>query len=140
MILLDGGLWLAAVWARHVHHDVAASWFDRQTRDLLLCRVAQMGLLRLLSNPSLMGDDVLARRSAWTVLDRLGADERVRWCDEPSGLQHVWRALSARDDQSHRLWTDDYLAAFAQAGSFPLATLDKRMAGRYPSVAIESLI
>jgi hypothetical protein len=35
--------------------------------------------------------------------------------DEPDELDAVWRAISARDDKSHKLWTYDYLAAFAQA-------------------------
>ena len=42
---------------RHVHHRIAAPWLDQQTDDLLLCRVTQMSLLRLLSNPAIMGDD-----------------------------------------------------------------------------------
>ena len=52
----------------------------------------------------------------------------------------VWRAISARDDKSHKLWTDDYLAAFAQAGGLTLATLDRKLPGRYPSVRVEPLL
>ena len=50
------------------------------------------------------------------------------------------RAISARDDKSHKLWTDDYLAAFAQASDLTLATLDRKLPGRYPSVRVESLL
>lgn len=49
-------------------------------------------------------------------------------------------ALSARDDKSHKLWTDDYLAAFAQTSGVTLTTLDHNMATRYPSVHVESLL
>jgi hypothetical protein len=35
---------------------------------------------------------------------------------------------------------DDYLAAFAQASGATLATLDRTMASRYPSVHVESLL
>ena len=49
---------------------------------------------------------------------------RVLWADEPDELDAVWRATSARHDQSHKLWTNDYLAACAQAGDLTLATLD----------------
>ncbi len=76
MTLVDVGVWLAAVWGRHVHYPVASDW----------------------------------------------------------------RAISARDDKSHKLWTDDYLAAFAQAGDLTLATLDRKLPGRYPSVRVESLL
>lgn len=140
MILPDVGLWLSAVWGRHVHNRIAAPWFGRQTDDLLLCRVTQMSLLRLLSNATIMGDDVLTRSAAWRIVDQLRADERVRWADEPAELDAVWRTLSARDDTSHKLWTDDYLAAFAQAAGATLATLDRKMARRYPSVQVEHLI
>ena len=42
--------------------------------------------------------------------------------------------------RSHQLWTDDYLAAFAQASDATLATLDRKLPGRYPSVRVESLL
>jgi predicted nucleic acid-binding protein len=65
-------------------------------------------------------------------------DERVLWAEEPAELDAVLRAISARDDKSHKLWTDDYLAAFAQTSGATLATLDRQLASRYPSVRVES--
>ncbi len=140
MILVDVGVWLAAVWGRHVHYPVASEWFNRQADDLAFCRVTQMGLLRLLCNPAIMDGDAVDRSQAWRLFDQLWSDERVLWADEPEGLAAVWRAISARDDKSHKLWTDDYLAAFAQAGDLTLATLDRKLPGRYPSVRVESLL
>lgn len=140
MILVDVGVWLAAVWGRHVHYPVASEWVNGQTDDLVFCRVTQMGLLRLLSNPAIMGDDALDRSQAWRLFDQLWSDERVLWADEPDELDAVWRAISARDDKSHKLWTDDYLAAFAQAGDLTLATLDRMLPTRYPSVRVEPLL
>lgn len=140
MILLDVGVWLAAVWGRHIHHPVAAQWLDEQADDLILCRVTQMSLLRLLSNPAIMGNDALTRSAAWRIVDELWADERVLWADQPAELEAVWRAFSARDDKSHKLWTDDYLAAFAQTSDASLATLDTRLRERYPSIRVEPLI
>jgi uncharacterized protein len=136
VILLDVGVWLAAVWARHVHHRTVATWFDQQTESFALCRVTQMSLMRLLSNEAVMGHDALSRSAAWNLFDQLRADDRILWADEPVHLEPVWRALSARDDKSHKLWTDDYLAAFAQAGGLSLATLDQQFVRRYPSVNI----
>jgi uncharacterized protein len=134
------GVWLAAVWGRHVRHPVAADWWDRETDDIVFCRVTQMGLLRLLSNHAIMGDDAIDRSLAWRTYDQLRADERVLWADEPAELNAVWRATSARDGKSHKLWTDDYLAAFAQASNATLTTLDRNMPGRYPSVQVELLL
>jgi hypothetical protein len=138
--LVDVGVWLAAVWGRHVHHPVAAGWFNGEADDIAFCRVTQMGLLRLLSNPAIMRDDAIDRSQAWRTYDQLGADERVLWVDEPAELDAVWRAISARDDKSHKLWTDDYLAAFAQASGATVITLDRKMPARYPSVQIDVLL
>jgi uncharacterized protein len=140
MILVDVGVWLAAVWGRHVHYPVASVWVNGQADDLVFCRVTQMGLLRLVSNPAIMGGDAVDRSQAWRLFDQLWSDERILWAEEPDGLDAVWRAISARDDKSHELWTDDYLAAFAQASDLALATLDRKLPGRYPSVRVESLL
>ena len=140
MKLVDVGVWLAAVWGRHVHHSIAAEWFGRETDELVFCRVTQMGLLRLLSNPAIMRDDAIDRSQAWRTYDQLWADERVVWADEPGELDAVWRTISARDDKSHKLWTDDYLASFAQASEATLTTLDRELAARYPSVHVEMLL
>nr|WP_205857060.1 TA system VapC family ribonuclease toxin [Phytoactinopolyspora endophytica] len=137
---MDVGVWLAAVWARHVHHPAVKAWFDQQAQSFVLCRVTQMSLLRLLSNPAVLGTDVINRAAAWGVIDALQSDKRVAWADEPSHIESIWRTMSARDDNSHKLWTDDYLAAFAQAGQFTLATLDGAFAKRHPSVRVEALI
>lgn len=139
-MLLDVGVWLAAAWSGHVHHPRAAAWFDKQTGDILLCRVTQMGLLRLLSNPAVMGEDLRTRGEAWKVIDTLRGDDRVQWVSEPVQLEQAWRAISARDDDSHKLWTDDYLAAFAQAAGLALVTLDKRFEARYRSITVKTLI
>ncbi|MGH3403126.1 MAG: TA system VapC family ribonuclease toxin [Streptosporangiaceae bacterium] len=140
MKVVDVGVWLAAVWGRHVHHPVAGDWFREEADDIVFCRVTQMGLLRLLSNPAIMGDDAIDRSQAWRTYDQLWADERVLWADEPAELDAVWRAISARDEKSHKLWTDDYLAAFAQASGATLTTLDRKMPARYPSVQVELLL
>jgi len=139
VILADVGVWLAAVWGRHVHHGIARQWFDGQSDDLLLCRVTQMRLLRLLSNPAIMREDAVTRSDAWRVIDQLWSDDRVLWAEEPDHLEAVFRAISARSDNSHKLWTDDYLAAFAQACGASLATLDTKLKERYPSVLVEQL-
>jgi uncharacterized protein len=137
--LVDIGVWLAAVWGRHAHNPVAANWFGREPDGIAFCRVTQMGLLRLLSNPAIMGEDAISRSQAWRTYDQLWTDERVVWADEPVELDGVWRAISARDDKSHKLWTDDYLAAFAQASDATLITLDRKVPARYPSVRVELL-
>ena len=50
----------------HVHHGVARDWFMAVCEaGTAFCRVTQMGLLRLLTNSRVMGDDVLNQQQAW---------------------------------------------------------------------------
>lgn len=138
-MLLDVGVWLAAVWAGHVHHPKVAEWFDEQDGSLRLCRVTQMGLLRLLSNQAVMGADALSRADAWRIVDQLRQDERILLAGEPAQLEQAWRAISARDDTGHKLWTDDYLAAFAQVAGLGMVTLDGGFERRYRSITVVTI-
>jgi uncharacterized protein len=140
MKLLDVNVWLAAAWARHRHHEVAKRWVDQQEDDLALCRVTQMALLRLMTNPAVTGRDALSRRDAWDAVDRLMTDSRVRFLSEPETLLPLWRAFSKKDDRNHLLWTDDYLAAFAQAIDAELVTLDRVFRTRYAAVRVVHLL
>ena len=140
MKLPDLNVWLAALWEGHEAHPKARDWFDAQVKPLVLCRVTQMGLLRLLSNPSILGRDALDRRAAWQTLDTLGNDPRVTFLPEPDGLEKFWIHFSKRPDRAHKLWTDDYLAAFAFVGVSTLVTFDQALATRHPSVEVELLV
>ncbi len=139
MKLPDVNVLLAAVWARHEHHEIAKRWLDAEEDDVALVRVTQMALLRLTSNRAVMGAGALTRRAAWDVVDALLEDPRIRLVQEPGGLEPLWLAFSKRDDQSHLLWTDDYLAAFAQAAGAEFVTFDRAYGQRYPPVRVRCL-
>ena len=136
MMLPDVNVWLAAVWARHVHHEAAKAHLGAAENGLAFCRVTQMALLRLVTNPAVCGKDALTRRLAWELYDRLTASPGIHFLTEPDGLLPIWVAFSKRDDRSHLLWTDDYLAAFAAVSDLELVTLDRALADRYPSVKV----
>ncbi len=137
--LLDISVWVAASSLGHQHHLVASTWMDSQSETLAFCRVTQMGLLRHLSNPAVMHRDIVTRRGAWRVFEALMADDRVRILSEPEGLESLWITFSGRNDHSHRLWTDDYLAAFAETVGAMFVTLDTSIQARYPSVDVLTL-
>jgi toxin-antitoxin system PIN domain toxin len=137
--LLDVNVWLAAAWARHVHHGAAKRYVDAQDLDMLFCRVTELAFLRLVTNRAVTGDDALTRRQAWDLLLALQADPRIKFVAEPRGLAPLWLAFSKRDDRSHLLWTDDYLAAFAQAMGAELVTFDAGLRTRHPSVDVTVL-
>lgn len=139
MILVDVGAWLALVYEAHARSEAVCRWKSQVEDGLVMCRVTQMSLLRLLTNRTVMRDDVLTRVAAWDVMDRLEADGQITFSMEPEGVEPLWRSLSARDELSHKLWTDDYLAAFALAGRMQFATLDRKIAGRYPAVHVVTI-
>jgi toxin-antitoxin system PIN domain toxin len=139
MKLVDVNVWLAAAWARHAHHAIAKQWVDAEEDDMAFCRVTELSFLRLISNRAVTGDDTLTRRQAWDLLRALQRDPRIQFAPELRGLAPIWIAFSKRDDRSHLLWTDDYLAAFAQAAGAGLVTLDAAMRARYPSVDVTVL-
>lgn len=136
MKLVDANVWLPAAWGKHIHHDRAKAWFEAETDLMAFCRVTELAFLRLISTPAIVGDDALSRRQAWDSLLALQADPRVIVLEEPRGVLPLWMAFSKRDDRSHLLWTDDYLAAFAQATGCELITFDAAFRTRYPSVDV----
>lgn len=109
----------------HRHHLIAAQWFERQTEgSCAFCRVTQSALLRHLTNAVVMNTNVRTMREAWEDYDRLHADRRVIFLDEPLGSEVEWRRLTQEPLSSHRVWTDAYLAAFAIAGGLRLSSFD----------------
>jgi toxin-antitoxin system PIN domain toxin len=130
MNLPDVNLWLAAILSGHSHHKEARSWLESQenTGEILLCRVTQQGVLRLLTTEAVMGCYGIAplgNRAAWEVMEAFLADERIVFASEPPGLDKVWRSLSLRETHSPKLWMDAYLAAFALCKGARLVTTDK---------------
>jgi toxin-antitoxin system PIN domain toxin len=125
--LCDVNVLLALVTDRHVHHPIATGWLDTVSRgEVAVCRVTQLGLLRLLNNPGVMQEEVLDCDSCWDVWFHLMQDDR--FCFEPSepeGLDLTLRRLVKGRTFTPRLWTDAYLASFALAGGFTMVTFDR---------------
>jgi hypothetical protein len=93
-----------------------------------------------MTNLAIAGRDALTRREAWDAVDALMADSRVRVLSEPDSLVPLWKAFSKKDDRNHLVWTDDYLAAFAQAADADLMTLDGVFRARHPAVHVIDLL
>jgi toxin-antitoxin system PIN domain toxin len=124
--LPDVNVWVALAVAEHIHHRAAKLWFDAvQSESIAFCRVTQMGLLRLLSNPRAMAEDALTPARAWRVMDAFCEDSRILYAAEPQGLEASWRVLTRPRAPGANFWTDAYLAAFASAGGYTLVTFDK---------------
>jgi toxin-antitoxin system PIN domain toxin len=126
----DINVWVALTYDRHVHHGKALQWFEAlaPTARLFFCRLTQLGLLRLLSSPAVMGlDQAKSQQEAWKAYDRWMEDSRVEFLDEPSELEAEFRALTRSAQASPKDWADSYLAAFAQASRLTVVTFDRAL-------------
>jgi predicted nucleic acid-binding protein len=95
-----------------------------------------MGLMRLLTTASVMNQKPLTSAAAWSVYDRLFADDRVQFLSEPPGIDEVFRSLASSNTASPKVWADAYLAAFAHQFDGAVITFDKRLAARASSALL----
>ncbi|HYK59686.1 MAG TPA: TA system VapC family ribonuclease toxin [Bryobacteraceae bacterium] len=129
--LADVNFWLALEIDDHVHHATAMSWTEEAPEDdLALCRVTQKGFLRLLTNPHVMKGEPFTAPEAWRSYDTLRSNRRVRFAEEPLGLEPSWRNLTRHPGTGPNFWTDAYLTAFAEAAGFLVLTFDRNLAKR----------
>jgi hypothetical protein len=139
-LFLDVNVWVALAHEIHPQHHTAMKWGESLSSDTVLCfcRFTQLGLLRLLTNQSAMGADVLTQSKAWAVYDAFLQTERTRLMDEPRGLDPIFRKLTSRNEVSTKQWADGYLSAFAIAAGMPLVTFDRALAGKVKGTVLLS--
>lgn len=81
-------MWPALVYDLHVHHQIVGRWFETLGTDgALFCRMPQLGFIRLLTNPRVMGQDVMSQRAAWRIYDRTTQDPRAGFLSEPARIE-----------------------------------------------------
>ena len=137
--LADVNVWIALAAAGHVHHSIALAWFEEpQTSQILFTRITQMGLLRLLTNRRVMGENTLTPADAWRVYGTLCDDDRVKYAKEPPHLEDRWREAARQFGPGPNFWTDAYLAAFAEVGDYTIVTFDRGF-GRHRGVDVRLL-
>jgi uncharacterized protein len=123
--LLDANVWLALAAQAHVHHDRAqAYWAKEAAPKSAFCRLTQLAFLRHLTNKTIMGDQTLSPSAAWKKLGQFLALPEVEWLAEPAGLDARLEDFCGLGRTSPNLWTDAYLAAFAQCARLRLVTFD----------------
>jgi hypothetical protein len=124
--LPDVNILLAVVAEGHTHHRSAREWFGtRADESVAICRVTQMGLLRLLTNPKVLPSGVCSIQRAWDISNEILADKRVFFESEPLGLETAWAAMMQHPAARSSSWTDAYLAAFAQQHNYEMVTFDR---------------
>ena len=127
--LPDVNVWLALSVPDHPqYHRAREYWYEESGRELAFCRVTALGLLRLSTNPAVMGGQPLTVAQAWQVYDAFRHLPEVALAAEPEGCEQQLGAWATDGNFPPRLWTDAYLAAFARAGGFRLVSFDRDFA------------
>lgn len=127
----DLNVWLALSVASHSHSQDSWDWIKLLPADarLIFSRYTQIGLLRLLSNTSIMGGQTLTLRKAWDVYDRWLEDPRVEFYPEPrnvdSAFRHATEPFAAQ--QASKAVGDCWLLASARELHATLVTFDRAL-------------
>lgn len=127
----DLNVWIALSVSAHPHKELAWAWVDRLAPDdrLIFSRYTQLGLLRLLTNTAVMGEQTLTLGKAWAVYDRWLEDPRVELSPEPWQAESSFRqATKPFAAKAATKWVGDcWLLAFAQATHSRLVTFDQAL-------------
>jgi len=126
----DINVWIALTYRRHIHYISANNWLSSVPDEaaLCFCRFTQLGFLRLLTTPAVMGSQVCSQAAAWKNYDHWVRQGNATWVDEPSSVEPIFRMLSSSPQAAPKDWADSYLAAFAQGAGFQLVTFDQALA------------
>jgi uncharacterized protein len=108
----------------------------------MFARYTQLGLLRLLTNEAVMGEETLTIRRAWSVYDRWIGDSRVVFLPESRSTDSAFRqATNTFASQQASKWIGDcYLIAYAGELKASLITFDRKLAALAAKQKVGSLI
>lgn len=124
--LVDINVLIAILVDTHPLRQPALAWWNRQPAGGAgLCRLVQLGVVRLLANPRVMERAVITAQQAWELTRQLLADERLEFWTEPAGFEHQFPKLLRYAVPTPALVTDAYLAAFALSRGVGVATFDR---------------
>ncbi|HEY1468056.1 MAG TPA: TA system VapC family ribonuclease toxin [Candidatus Acidoferrum sp.] len=134
---LDANVWLALLWNRHIHSEKARAWFERCSDEkFFFCRITQITVLRLLTTPIIMGNDVKTMFESWALWDKVCADDRIELLAEPEAIEPEFRRFAALHSSSPKVWADAYLVAFATVAGLRLITFDRGLHSRGADVLV----
>jgi toxin-antitoxin system PIN domain toxin len=124
--LCDVNVLFALTYRKHLAHSAAASWLQgvKSEGEIVLCRMSQLGLLRLLNSRVVMREDALSVAESWAVYDYMMSDQRFVYRDEPRNLDTALRGLMRGRGFVPNVWADAYLASFAVASELSFVTFD----------------
>jgi toxin-antitoxin system PIN domain toxin len=127
----DLNVWLALSVNGHSHTTDAWEWLDSLPPDveLIFSRFTQIGLLRLLTNTAVMGDQTLTLRKAWAVYDGWISDPRVEFYPEPRNMDAAFRSATDPFASRHasKAVGDCWVLAYSREVRAALVTFDRAL-------------
>jgi len=127
----DLNVWLALSDIGHEHCGEAWNWMSSLPGDarLLFSRYTQIGLLRLLVTPAVMGNATLSLGKAWSVYDRWLEDPRVEFYPDPREADLTFRRFTApfKTQKASKAVGDCWLLACAAEIDARLVTFDRAL-------------
>jgi toxin-antitoxin system PIN domain toxin len=130
--LLDVNVWIALAVAEHVHHAAALQWYSAiRNESLAVCRITELGLLRLLTNARVMDGAPLTASGAWQVRDRLLNDPKIQFVEEVEDFEAHWRRASSGGQIGPNYWTDAYLVCLCTATDSTLVTFHRPLSRQH---------
>ena len=110
----------------HSHHQHAVHYWEDQASDrVLFSTVTALGLMRLVSQPKLMGPAVSNAAEASALLEALCQQPGVGLAEPEHGGWEVFHQLLRGGEIPARLCTDAHLAALAIANGWRLVSFDR---------------
>ncbi|MFO1194989.1 MAG: TA system VapC family ribonuclease toxin [Rhodoferax sp.] len=130
--LPDLNVWLALVLADHPHHAAARRYWDEVRPgpavvgpQIWFCRATMLGLVRLLSQPKVMGTAALTVGEAHAVYLQLRHTSGVGFVpDTEIADTPLSERLTLAPSLPARLWTDAWLCATADSAGLRLVSFD----------------
>ena len=136
MDLPDLNVWLALSAADHPHHAAARHYWEQQAaNEVLFSTMTALGLVRLLCQPTVMGQQTLEPLQASAVLQELLNQPGVRLAAEAPGSWDLFHQLLSSQALPSRLCTDAHLAALSIAGGWRLVSFDRDFR-RFPGCSL----
>jgi uncharacterized protein len=138
--LVDVNVLLPLLLPQHMAHATARRWLDGQPpHTLRFALPVQLGVLRLLSQPRVMGSGALAPSHALETWATLVESTGMQELHAPQGVHgDILKRLVAGRVSSPNLWTDAWLAALAMCLDCEMVTFDQGFAS-YEGLALHLL-
>lgn len=122
--LLDVNVLIALFDPRHINHEHAHRWFERNRgKGWASCPLTVNGFVRILSNPKYPGLAVNVSEVAARLREFCSASDHEFWPDSVSLLDH--ELFRPREISGHQNVTDTYLLGLATRRHGKLTTFDR---------------